>query len=132
MSMELLIISALGVLILGLYFYIKSRGDGKHVKHVVVKDAEAELLYKQHKQKPEKKLSLKERIDLSWQFLYDISEIVLNKFSMADRQAVKDVGQKLHNAGMKYEHVVEFGIRPEARKTPVIDMEQEKNQGQSR
>jgi hypothetical protein len=128
------IVLLIGVVAIGavLYFYSKSQNKGKNLKSVVVKDPQAAILYKQNKQKEEKKLSLKERIELSWQFLYDITEIVLNKFSAADRQEVHDIGAKLSKTGMKYKHVVALGISHEASRAPSVNIEQGKSAGKSR
>lgn len=72
------------------------------------------------------KLTLNEKIELSWQFLYEMTEIVLNKFSPEDRDAVHDIGIDLYELGMRYEHVIDFGIRQE--KSFVKAKEQEKTQ----
>jgi len=70
------------------------------------------------------KLALNEKIELSWQFLYEITEIVLGKFSSEDRDSVHDIGMQLYESGMRYEHVIDFGIRQE--KSFVKSKEQEK------
>lgn len=57
------------------------------------------------------KLSLKERIELSWKFLYEITELIVTKFSKEDKEALNKLGHILLNNGMRYEHVVDFGIK---------------------
>ncbi|XVN42464.1 MAG: DUF2660 domain-containing protein [Candidatus Rickettsia vulgarisii] len=58
-----------------------------------------------------KKLSLKEKIELSWKFLYEITELIVTKFSKEDKEAISKLGHVLLNNGMRYEHVVDFGIK---------------------
>ena len=45
-------------------------------------------------------------LDLSWKFLYDITEIVLYKFSATARRNVHECGKTLADNGMKYNHQV--------------------------
>jgi len=52
-------------------------------------------------------ISTKELIDLSWKFLYDITETVLNKFSVRDQQETLDQGRVMVQNGMKYQHIVD-------------------------
>jgi hypothetical protein len=61
-------------------------------------------------------LSAKEKLELSWKFLYDITEIVINKFSNNDKQEIIDNGSILYNSGMRYEHVVDYAVNYESQK----------------
>ncbi len=56
-------------------------------------------------------LTWKEKVDLSWQFLYAIVEIVTNKFSKDDRKKVHEIGKKLKSYNMKYNHIVELALQ---------------------
>jgi hypothetical protein len=58
-----------------------------------------------------KELTWKEKVDLSWQFLYSIIEIVTNKFSKDDRKKVQEIGKKLKSYNMKYDHIVELALQ---------------------
>lgn len=58
-----------------------------------------------------KKLTLKERVELSWRFLYEVTELIVNKFSKEDIKLVTQLGHTLLDNGMKYEHVVDLGIK---------------------
>ncbi|WP_375359774.1 DUF2660 domain-containing protein [Candidatus Tisiphia endosymbiont of Nemotelus uliginosus] len=58
-----------------------------------------------------KKLTLKEKVELSWRFLYEITESIVNKFSKEDVEVVNQLGHILLNNGMKYEYVVDLGIK---------------------
>jgi hypothetical protein len=62
------------------------------------------------KRKNERTLSDDEKIELSWQFLYDITDYVLKKFSKEDLNLVHKIGGNLIKFGMSYQHVVEYGI----------------------
>ncbi|MCZ6902347.1 MAG: DUF2660 domain-containing protein [Rickettsia endosymbiont of Ixodes persulcatus] len=77
--------------------------------------------------KPEnKKLTLQERIELSWKFLYDITEIILNKFSKEDVIQVNKCGQVLLENGVRYEHVVDLAIPQVKSHTQAVEQEQSK------
>ncbi len=57
------------------------------------------------------KMTAQERLDLSWQFLYDITNSILNKFSSEDQKKVLDLGRVLLKFGGIYHHVIDYGIR---------------------
>ena len=61
-------------------------------------------------------MSAKERLEVSWKFLYEITETVINKFSNQDKQELIDNGSTLFNAGMRYEHVIDYAINQESQK----------------
>ncbi|MBL3284981.1 DUF2660 domain-containing protein [Rickettsiales endosymbiont of Paramecium tredecaurelia] len=52
----------------------------------------------------------KEKKERSWDFLYEITDIVLNKFSPEDRHDVEEIGKTLSEHNMKYQHVIELGL----------------------
>lgn len=109
---------------LGLVYFIKKGIGSRKVKKVVVVDPAAQEAYESAKKhdKNEQKLTLEERIELSWQFLVHIRDQVLNKFSKADRKKVSEMGHVLNENGMHYEHDVnmEISIRQEASKAKVV------------
>ncbi len=74
----------------------------------------------------EKKLTLKERVELSWKFLYEITELIVNKFSKEDVELIDRLGRILLNNGMRYEHVVNLGIKQTLSKA--INVEQSQSQ----
>lgn len=55
-------------------------------------------------------LSAKEKLDLSWEFLYKITEIVLQKFSTQDQKEIEEAAKILVENGMKYQHVVDYAM----------------------
>ncbi|MGV2433198.1 MAG UNVERIFIED_CONTAM: DUF2660 domain-containing protein [Rickettsiaceae bacterium] len=102
------IIAAL--VIVGIFLYIKNRtvgGKTYNYEYEKTGDQNAQNLYNQKKSVDKVQLSAKELLDLSWKFLYDITEAVLNKFSADHRKAVKDCGQILMEYGGRYTHMVD-------------------------
>lgn len=79
------------------------------------------------KNQDNKKLTLQEKIELSWKFLYDITEIILNKFSKDDIITVNKCGRILFDNGGRYEHIVDLAIPPV--KSHTQSAEQEQNKG---
>lgn len=54
----------------------------------------------------------KEVLKKSWQFLYDLLEVVEKKFSETDKNSVLSLGMKLLSIGVKYQHQVsEYDIQ---------------------
>lgn len=86
-------------------------GGEKNVAYVQKNDPNAQSTYDQGRKGGEKPLTLKERLELSWQFLYDITDIVLGKFSAADQDAALNIGKTLLENGGHYEHVIDYGIK---------------------
>lgn len=114
------------ILVVSLYFrqrFLQSR----NVEYKVANDPTAQSAYYAEKHKNDnKKLSLKEKIELSWKFLYDLSEIIIKKFSPSDKESVTEIGKTLINNGMKYEHIIELGLPSKPKLA--IEMEKKKDQ----
>ena len=93
------------------YLLIKRNKEPK-VKKIVVVDPEAQKLYNIQKKKTdeEKTLTMQEKIELSWQFLINIKDQVLKKFSKPDLEKVQKAGIILAEHGMKYQHDIELEI----------------------
>ncbi|MFY9589394.1 DUF2660 domain-containing protein [Rickettsia endosymbiont of Halotydeus destructor] len=64
-----------------------------------------------NKKQEYKKLTTQERIELSWKFLYAITDMIINKFSKEDVEKVHECGHSLLNNGGKYEHVVDLAAK---------------------
>lgn len=106
-NIALVILALAGVYIIFMHFK-KYKKPG----HVNVIDPQSQELYEQQKNGDEQKsLSLQEKIELSWQFLTNITKQVLLKFSKADQKRVNKIGQDMANIGMKYEHNVDLEVR---------------------
>ncbi len=75
-----------------------------------------------------KKLGMKKKIELSWNFLYKITEAVMNKFSKEDKEAVLQLGSMLYNNGMKYEHVVDLAIPAKQVRSKATELEAQKEE----
>jgi hypothetical protein len=76
-------------------------------------DPNAQVLYEKNKILDYFSLNIKNKLELSWQFLYDITDIVLKKFSSQDKNTLLELGKKLLRCGMQYEHVIDYGINRE-------------------
>ncbi len=129
------VITCLLLLCLFLYYKWSSGSFSKTgAKRVLVNDPGAQAIYENTKHTDDdKKLSLKEKIELSWQFLYEITETVLNKFSQSDKDQVKEAGETLVQNGAKYQHVVDAAsVKQALSKTTAINIEQEKKAPQGR
>ena len=118
------IITALALIFLLFYFIGKSSSTKTiNVPYVKKTDPDAQANYNA-KMQDKNLLTKEEKIELSWQFLYDITEVVLNKFSPEDKGNVHSIGHKLLDSGAGYEHVVEYGIKKE-KKTSRLSPENE-------
>jgi hypothetical protein len=78
----------------------------------------------------DKSLSEDEKMELSWQFLYDITDFVLKKFSKTDLDSLHQIGKELLKFGMSYQHVVEYNISN--KKNNVQNIAEEKNIGSNK
>jgi hypothetical protein len=85
---------------------------------------------KKHPKEEDVSLTLEERVELSWHFLTNITEQILNKFTAADRNTVHSAGEKLNKHGMNYQH----DVKQEAKITIDIvkSKTRSKSKGQSR
>ncbi len=103
----------LTVVLVALGYFLYKKNIGSKPKHVPVIDPKAQEQYNQLKQEQkdeEVNLSLEEKIELSWKFLVNIKDKVLNKFSAPDQKKVSHAGQKMLENGMKYEHNIDQEI----------------------
>lgn len=112
----------------------RMRAGGKKAAHLSPADQHAQEVYNQnrHKEDEDKSITLQEKIELSWAFLINITEQVMNRFSSQDQQKVEDAGQALSKNGAKYQHNInrEANIVQAVIKTRVKD--QNKDQSISR
>jgi len=104
--MNILLLVVLGGI--AIYMIKRMRSNYKKPEHVAIQDPAAQKLYnKQHPKKDEEKsLSIKEKIELSWQFVTHITEQVISRFSSNDQSKVYQAGKTLLKNGMKYQHNV--------------------------
>jgi hypothetical protein len=88
----------------------KQQSSNNNSSYLVKNDPNAQIVYEKKKVGFFSLGNVKDKLELSWQFLYEITEIVLKKFSSQDRMQVNEIGKKLFNAGMQYDHVIDYGI----------------------
>lgn len=127
-----LLLACAAVVILVVIYFVKSRGMGINSSKHHAKNPEAQALYARKKNKEEKKLTMQEKLELSWKFLYEITDIILNKFSNDDRTKVNQIGKDLTKTGMKYNHVVDLGIRATTSRAQTVEHEKDQSKTISR
>ena len=111
-----------------LYLLIKRGKQQPKVKKIIVVDPEAQKTYNIQKNTDEEKtLTMQERIELSWQFLVNIKNQVMQKFSETDLEKVHRAGTILSEHGMKYQHNAELEIivSTEMSKTKLVTKQKE-------
>jgi hypothetical protein len=52
----------------------------------------------------------KDKVELSWNFLYEVTDKILNTFSQEDKVILTETGKVLVKNGMAYVHVVDLAI----------------------
>tara|TARA_B110000503_G_scaffold143661_1_gene246755 strand:+ start:6415 stop:6819 length:405 start_codon:yes stop_codon:yes gene_type:complete len=101
------IILLIALAIAALFVLQRMRGRAKP-KHVPPVDPLSQSAYTKTNvpMEEEVSLTLQERIELSWQFLTNITEQVISRFSKKDQQQIYKAGQALTQNGTKYQHDV--------------------------
>lgn len=120
--------------IASVYFIFRRFKQYKKPGYTNVIDPKSQELYDQKKygDDGEKSLDLKERIELSWQFLTNITKQVLSKFSIEDQAQVTRIGHDLVQSGMKYDHNVEMEVKIIQRTSKARTVVQSKSEDISR
>ena len=75
----------------------------------------------------EEELTIKQKLELSWNFLYEIAEIVLNKFSPEDKAEIQELGKDLAKAGMKYQHIIDLALNRKESRVESLKLKQDKS-----
>ena len=118
------------------FVFQRMRGQTK-TKRITPVDPSAQSAYEKANvpmEEEEVNLTLQERIELSWQFLTNITEQIMNRFSTKDQQQVYKAGQQLAKNVTKYQHDVhqEANFTQKAIKARVVQQNKDKSTGQSR
>lgn len=132
--MNILLLGIVGVFVALLgYFIFKKFIDHKQLARTHVVDAKAQEAYTHNKQhnEEEKVLTLKEKIELSWQFLKNVKEQIFSRFSQDDQRKLHEIGDILLGYGMKYKHDIELEVKQQVVPSKSITLEKDKDQGQS-
>lgn len=132
--LNVVLLIAAGIVLVLMYIKLKKEKEPT-LKKVVVIDPEAQQLYatQKHKTDEEKTLTMQEKIELSWQFVVNIKNQVLEKFSKTDQEKVVRAGTILLEHGMKYQHDVELEIRVrQESKAKSVTKSKEQEQSMSR
>lgn len=134
MSNNILNIILSGVLLISVFYIIRRiRARYKKTPQVTAANSPAQqstYATQKPKQPEDTKLSLQEKIELSWAFLTNITEQVLTRFSPRDQEKVQTAGDMLAQNGAQYHH----NINSEARSilATVKNVEQNKEQSLER
>lgn len=108
-------------------------GEPKIVRtHVVDPTSQALYDQKRHKGDEDKKINLQEKIELSWAFLVNITEQVMNRFSQEDQQKVENAVHTLAMHGAKYQHNVDGEAKVVQHVVRAREQEQNKDQSLAR
>ena len=126
MNNSYLIIGLILVSIIIIYRRTRSKSQDLNLTYIKRGDPTAQENY-ESSLKPKKLLTKDERLELSWQFLYDITDVVLNKFPEEDRKQVHEIGHKMLDVGCGYEHVIEYGLKKEKEEEKTKELEKEQD-----
>ncbi len=103
----------------------KFGGDSSQSTPYLTKDdPNAQNIYTAKMNNPTR-MTKNQKIELSWLFLYDITDTIINKFSQDDQKKINDLGQKMLEGGGMYEHVVEYGIKKEKKRSKIMSEHEE-------
>lgn len=122
----LLVAASIAILLLA---YKKLFNSRKDVERVLKEDPKAQENYYHTKHKDEeeeKSLTMEERVQLSWEFLVNITDKVLNSFSKGDQEKVREAGIKMNKNGMTYQHDVNQEIKQNVSKVKSIALQKTK------
>lgn len=130
---NLILLVALGAAAYFLYKRMKG-GASKNPTGPDAKDPMSQETYnaKKHPKDEEVSLTLEERVELSWQFLTNITEQILNKFTQDDRTQVHQAGEKMNRHGMSYQHDVKQEAKVTIEVVKARTRKQSQNKGPSR
>jgi hypothetical protein len=87
-------------------FNFRRKSDGADLKNAETKI----VTLSTNKNNDLNKMSKEDKIELSWKFLYDITDKILKYFSRQDQDEILACGNLLVANGAKYNHIVDYGI----------------------
>ena len=99
------VLAIIAVLFLKNSFFGEKTGNVNYLKKG---DAQAQVSYDEEKNPKKPSFSAKELLEMSWKFLYDITEIILYKFTARAKKEVHQCGRELVNSGAKYQHTIDY------------------------
>lgn len=114
-EMSVMIISSLAaasVVVGGVAYKMLTNYKEENKEYYIKDSPEGKKAYKESKkQNSGPEMSSEEKLDLSWQFLYDITNKIMSSFSQEDQSRVLELGRVLLSFGGTYHHVIDYGIR---------------------
>lgn len=125
---DYIFLATIGVAILVVIFFLKrffKTDDDKKLPYRKIGDEDAQKEYEEFYE-PKALFTKSEKMELSWEFLYEITEHVMNKLPQKDLELIHKLGHQMLESGAGYDHVVEYGIKKEKQKSAAKDKKQEK------
>lgn len=119
MNIALALLGVVLLLLVGIFVYRKKQRSKQIGNVAAVESPVLGVAKKDNKQK----LTMQERIELSWKFLYEITEIIVSKFSKGDKELLNKLGHVLLDNGMRYEHVVDLAVQSRALKAQNVEQQ---------
>ncbi len=116
------VLAVLGVLLFFLVaiFLYRKKQKAKEVPGVGTQEG---VVGGSKKKDDKQKLTMQERIELSWKFLYEITELIISKFSREDKELLNKLGHTLLDNGVRYEHVVDLAMQRPVSKAQNIEQQ---------
>ncbi len=108
--MELLLVSIILVLIFATIFVIYIKHKHKQSNIISSSEDSSDPLERKNlfSKGGIKIMSYEEALEASKQFIYDITRLVMQKFTPDAKQELSDIGRQMLQAGMEYFHVVDI------------------------
>ncbi len=125
-----MVISSLTLIITAYEIFFKqdksNNSTEENLDYITKDNKTGQLIYEKTKHKGLNFITtnIKNKLELSWQFLYDITDIILKTFNSDDQNIIQNLGEILFKNGMKYEHVINYGINI---KKLMINKDKDKN-----
>ncbi len=106
MNLIILMIAIAGIA--ALLYFLKKKFFRKNVERTLQVDPKSQAVYDQKKAKPDelKSLTMEEKMELSWDFLTQITELIMKKFTSSEQEQVHEAGKVMLQHGAQYQHDV--------------------------
>lgn len=109
MNIVIALLGGLGLLVLLLAIFVyKKKQRARQVTNI---NEPQSATVGSGKKDNKQKLTMQEMVELSWKFLYEITEFIANKFSREDKELLNKLGHVMLDKGVRYEHVVDLAVQ---------------------
>jgi len=90
-----------------IHSFISSNAKGTKKNGILNYLNNSNILHNKKQDKLVEKLSFKEKVELSWKFLYTLTNKIMTSFSTADKERIRACGDVLKEYDMRYIHIVD-------------------------